>query len=1072
MRGWFSLIGLSAPLIQAADYTFSYDILYGPASFLSAYLDDAVLYNQVLDHGCWCSLLDLSTGQRRQKGGASGVDALDNICRDWLKCRTCSSEFAGGVCYGLDTTTFEYSIHINDQTNDVVCYEHDPNPPHDLYHECALASCIIDREYAMKIVNYLNNQPSWTPMNVNAGAQCSQGLAQYYERECVGEGANLLIVPKEQPVTPAPIVVNDGVTALGDDLELDFVLVMDGTEDLNLDQFSQGVNFLRELTTPFISSTNTTTNTFTVVQMGDSPIIHGDIHETEAVSVTSAFDDLANSQEKSRVRDTAQTLDFVNEVVDVYRRPNVPQIVVLVSVGPSDTGLFLQGQNGTFIDTADQLRAHGDVTVYQINLGNQGDNLASDPTDIFTIPTTDELGNIFGPIAEQIVEDNMAVQPGSPEYDALVGNTCYCDHGVAKTKVMCTTDGAHECRSCDDGYHFDSVDRSVCVLNVCDCVHGNPTTGLDCPMHSNSTCAVGGCDLGYHFEAATQSCEINICNCPNGEPHITRPSHLMCIEHNANHCFKCDVSYGLSAYTSAAGNTLTKCAENQCFCTYGIEKKFPNCGLMNNEECNLCFEGYHLENGVCVEDECICQGGDPVVHADCNSHQNNQCRACHTGYHLDNVNEICLENQCTCTNGDPVDTPGDCLVDQGNQCKSCDNGFHLDIATESCQVKVCTCSNGTPVPYTSCPNLGDHVCDVCDDNYYLDVNNRCQPNICNCPNGTPVSPCPTNGALVCSACDQYYHEVIDGSGNMSCSINTCNCPNGSPPVDGCTTQDVDECGTCITDYIIVNGLCEPITQEAVEEVCDVSIVDLYFVMDGSGSVGLSNYQAGVDFLNNLLGYMEVQADKTSVTVVQFATNVVFYTTADSSQTSVQNAMSTMRNSYMGQMTYTEKVLADVAMASLSHGRAGVPQVMFLLTDGAANGPNGLYHNGVYMPQVLHNQGFISFAIGIGGYSLAELQEIATDPDSEYVYTQSNFNNLDQVVLTLANAVCQEGTAWNRNYQQVAGGYSAALRSMDGPVGIENHTGMSIDDRFYQLTAGVQTTFVNDDHGQTEPLGNY
>lgn len=92
------------------------------------------------------------------------------------------------------------------------------------------------------------------------------------------------------------------------------------------------------------------------------------------------------------------------------------------------------------------------------------------------------------------------------------------------------------------------------------------------------------------------------------------------------------------------------------------------------------------------------------------------------------------------------------------------------------------------------------------------------------------------------------------------------------------------------------------------------------------------------------------------------------------------------------------------------------KVLFFLTDGKSkrglSGVTGRWNN-TYLPDELEANNFISFAMGISRYSLSELNEIASEPTSYYTHTQSDFTNLDSIVLKYTNAVCQEGTPWHR-----------------------------------------------------------
>ena len=56
---------------------------------------------------------------------------------------------------------------------------------------------------------------------------------------------------------------------------------------------------------------------------------------------------------------------------------------------------------------------------------------------------------------------------------------------------------------------------------------------------------------------------------------------------------------------------------------------------------------------------------------------------------------------------------------------------------------------------------------------------------------------------------------------------------------------------------------------------------------------------------------------------------------------------------------------------------------------------------------LRRHGVTVFSVGVGsGYNLAELNEIATDPDETHVLTVHSFNALDTIEETLAERTCE------------------------------------------------------------------
>ena len=79
---------------------------------------------------------------------------------------------------------------------------------------------------------------------------------------------------------------------------------------------------------------------------------------------------------------------------------------------------------------------------------------------------------------------------------------------------------------------------------------------------------------------------------------------------------------------------------------------------------------------------------------------------------------------------------------------------------------------------------------------------------------------------------------------------------------------------------------------------------------------------------------------------------------------------------------------------------GIPKVTVLLTDGYSNG------RAVAGPaNQLRKLGVNIFSIGVGHYNPAELNVIASDPDSTHVFQMNSFNDLAGWVDKLSDVSC-------------------------------------------------------------------
>lgn len=83
-------------------------------------------------------------------------------------------------------------------------------------------------------------------------------------------------------------------------------------------------------------------------------------------------------------------------------------------------------------------------------------------------------------------------------------------------------------------------------------------------------------------------------------------------------------------------------------------------------------------------------------------------------------------------------------------------------------------------------------------------------------------------------------------------------------------------------------------------------------------------------------------------------------------------------------------------------RLDVPNIGILLTDGQSQNQSNTIRQAV----LARAEGIIMFAIGIGGrVNQAELEGIANDPDSDYVFNVDSFDALPNITDAVVNQTC-------------------------------------------------------------------
>jgi receptor-type tyrosine-protein phosphatase Q len=189
--------------------------------------------------------------------------------------------------------------------------------------------------------------------------------------------------------------------------------------------------------------------------------------------------------------------------------------------------------------------------------------------------------------------------------------------------------------------------------------------------------------------------------------------------------------------------------------------------------------------------------------------------------------------------------------------------------------------------------------------------------------------------------------------------------------------------------------------------CSVSALDLFFVMDESGSVGYSNYQIMKTFVYNIVNSFDVTPDKVRVGVMSYSSSYTFrfYLNTHSQKSSVLSAISNLP--YNSGLTNTAGALTGIlnyAFTTANGARPasqGVPRVVIVITDGYSNS----FSATISAATSLHNAGIIVFAIGISGANQAELNGIASQPSYVSFISSFNINQLNALQISISQESC-------------------------------------------------------------------
>lgn len=205
---------------------------------------------------------------------------------------------------------------------------------------------------------------------------------------------------------------------------------------------------------------------------------------------------------------------------------------------------------------------------------------------------------------------------------------------------------------------------------------------------------------------------------------------------------------------------------------------------------------------------------------------------------------------------------------------------------------------------------------------------------------------------------------------------------------GSTTDSTIACSGGTTVVYTVSGT----------NIVDVNPSDIMFIVDGSGSIGATAFQQARDFMADVVNQLPVDANH-RIGIITFADGARVNTTFSSNKATLLSTIATLP--YPLGNTCTECGLNTAASQFAASSSSTARHIGIVITDGVATTPANL-------PTALANaaaQNIELFSIGVGAsVSVAQLDQIATDPDTTHVFTVTSYANLKTILNSLIDAI--------------------------------------------------------------------
>lgn len=185
--------------------------------------------------------------------------------------------------------------------------------------------------------------------------------------------------------------------------------------------------------------------------------------------------------------------------------------------------------------------------------------------------------------------------------------------------------------------------------------------------------------------------------------------------------------------------------------------------------------------------------------------------------------------------------------------------------------------------------------------------------------------------------------------------------------------------------------------------CEGNPADIYFLLDSSNSVYIGDFRTQLAFIQSMIDEFPMSPEETRIGVGLFGhryKNVIGFTsyrTTDNLKASVGSI-----RKISGLKTETGEALKETRRYLSRNSRRNVTRIVIVITDGRSHNKAQT----ISEAQKLKDEGVSVFAIGVGSKTvMSELEELASSPSSDYVYTVAKYGLLPIIRTKLAMKTC-------------------------------------------------------------------
>ncbi|KAM4689684.1 uncharacterized protein O3C94_007714 [Discoglossus pictus] len=193
--------------------------------------------------------------------------------------------------------------------------------------------------------------------------------------------------------------------------------------------------------------------------------------------------------------------------------------------------------------------------------------------------------------------------------------------------------------------------------------------------------------------------------------------------------------------------------------------------------------------------------------------------------------------------------------------------------------------------------------------------------------------------------------------------------------------------------------------------CRTAVNDLVFIVDGSWSVGYTDFDTAKNWLINVTSSFDIGPLYSQVAVVQYSDSPRLEFPLGQHRTNQQliNALKGMK--YLGGNTQTGRAIkfaTENVFPSSQRTNIAKNRIVIVVTDGKSQ------DDVVEFATQARAQNIIMFAVGVGSeITKSELVAIANTPSTDYVLYAEDYTTIDRIKETMQQKLCEESVCPTR-----------------------------------------------------------